>query len=167
VKSLWRYAAWKNRIQIIFPPCRITDLVESGSVDRPRQQVVVSIGQFRPEKDHVLQLEAMEVLRQLHPDCACKLVLIGSCRGDDDMARLHFLQAETRRRHLDESVAFVVNQPYSVLQEWLQKASVGIHTVRIIPCCVSSTSNEYHGSLTVRWCRYPFVRCGTSILELV
>jgi alpha-1,2-mannosyltransferase len=137
------YAAWRNRIQILFPPCRIADMLETASVDLPRQQVVVSIGQFRPEKDHVLQLEAMETLRRLHPDCPCTLVLIGSCRGADDMARLHFLQAETRRRNLDESVSFVVNQPFSVLQEWLQKASVGIHTVCIIHWAVASFDFEH------------------------
>lgn len=96
---------------------------------------MLSIGQFRPEKDHVLQLEALAVLRHLHPDCPCQLVLIGSCRGGEDEARLTFLREETRRRRLEDSVEFVVNQPYSVLEGWLQKASVGIHTVRTYVRC--------------------------------
>jgi alpha-1,2-mannosyltransferase len=90
----------------------------------------LSIGQFRPEKDHVLQLETLEALRRLHPGHPFHLVMLGSCRGDEDEARLDFLRAETRRRNLADSVEFVVNQPYSVLEEWLRKASIGIHTVR-------------------------------------
>jgi alpha-1,2-mannosyltransferase len=98
------------------------------------------------------------VFRRLYPDQPFQLVMIGSCRGDEDAARLDFLRAETRRRHLEDSVEFVVNQPYSVLEEWLQKASIGIHTVRH-----SHGKSEYAvASLSYNSCG--FVRCGTNIL---
>lgn len=109
----------------------MTDLANNiDDLTAPRQRAVVSIGQFRPEKDHVLQLEALEVFRHQYPDCLITLVLIGSCRGSDDELRLAYLRNEVKRRNLNDCVEFVVNQPYNVLKGWLEQGSVGIHTVR-------------------------------------
>jgi alpha-1,2-mannosyltransferase len=129
--SLWKGAAWLKRIHIVFPPCAVTDF-QQNDVIKERQSVVLSIGQFRPEKDHVLQIEALARLFDSHPSLreTVKLVLIGSCRGASDEARLEQLRVLTKTLDLVDSVSFVVNQPYSVIQEWLSKASVGIHTVR-------------------------------------
>jgi len=145
VRSLWKWAAWRNRIRIVYPPCSF--VVPAAATksrdddDRKRNPVIVSIGQFRPEKDHVLQIESMARLLKQHPewkrDQSCKLVLIGSCRegttannDDNDGARLQKLRQLCDTLEIADHVEFVVNQPFSVLQEWLQKASVGIHTVR-------------------------------------
>ena len=111
----------------------------------PREtNAIVSIGQFRPEKDHALQLEAMARLLKQHPEWKhhhCKMVLIGSCRSgpssqDDtnggDRARLEKLQRLAQVLNIAEHVEFVVNQPFEVVQEWLAKGSVGIHTVRVL-----------------------------------
>jgi alpha-1,2-mannosyltransferase len=132
IRSLWKIAAWRNRIRIVFPPCSLVDGSPGTNKHDQRQPVVLSIGQFRPEKDHTLQIESMARLLQLHPETMiqAKLVLIGSCRGAADEARLQQLQELCRKLQVTEHVVFVVNQPFSVIQEWLQKASVGIHTVR-------------------------------------
>ena len=131
IQSLWKGAAWLKRIQIVFPPCSVTDF-QRNDITKKRESVILSIGQFRPEKDHALQIESMARLFELHPELKkeAKLVLIGSCRGSADQARLEQLQDLTKKLDLSDSVSFVVNQPYSVIQEWLKKASVGIHTVR-------------------------------------
>jgi alpha-1,2-mannosyltransferase len=131
IQSLWKGAAWLKKIQIVFPPCSVTDF-QKNDVTKRRKSVILSIGQFRPEKDHALQIESMARLFQLHPELKqeAKLVLIGSCRGAADQARLEQLQDLTKNLDLSNSVSFVVNQPYSVIEEWLKKASVGIHTVR-------------------------------------
>ena len=129
ISFLWKYATWKRRIHIVYPPCAVKDILQTSSLTAPRQPVVVSIGQFRPEKDHELQIEALACLLKDHPQTKVRLVLIGSCRGKADEERLQALRELTQKLHLQPSVEFVVNQPYSVIQEWLSKASIGIHTV--------------------------------------
>jgi alpha-1,2-mannosyltransferase len=145
IASLWRGAAWRQCIHIVYPPCNVESFQnEKDNHNIPfeeREAAIVSIGQFRPEKDHVLQIQAMAMLLQEHPNLKhAKLVLIGSCRGADDEARLEYLRQlaaspeyqlnKTSSPSHDDRVAFVVNQKYTVIQDWLQRrASVGIHTM--------------------------------------
>ena len=132
IRSLWKWAAWSNRIKIVFPPCPVLDL-QKNDILKKREPAILSIGQFRPEKDHVLQIESFATLLERHPELkpSTKLILIGSCRGPDDEARLELLNNLTEKLGLSDSVSFVVNQRYSVIVDWLQRASVGIHTVRL------------------------------------
>jgi glycosyltransferase involved in cell wall biosynthesis len=46
--------------RIVYPPCNTTALqaLPLNSRSAPRQRLVVSVSQFRPEKDHPLQLHA-------------------------------------------------------------------------------------------------------------
>ena len=174
IQSLWKYAAWRNRIRIVYPPCRFPsvqhinndnstvatdhapkdDLNETNNQNispppssKRKTNAIVSIGQFRPEKDHVLQLQVMARLLKQHPEWKyatpkCQLILIGSCRDNDDdnnsndtnsdRARLDKLQALAQTMGIADFVEFVVNQPIEVVQKWLLEGSVGIHTVRIL-----------------------------------
>jgi alpha-1,2-mannosyltransferase len=144
ISSLWKGAAWRRHIHIVYPPCNVESFQnEKNMVNIPleREAVIVSIGQFRPEKDHVLQIQAMARLLQEHPNLShAKLVLIGSCRGADDETRLEHLRQlaaspeyqlnQTSSSSHDDRVVFVVNQKHDVIQDWLQRrASVGIHTM--------------------------------------
>jgi alpha-1,2-mannosyltransferase len=124
---LWRGA--RSRITIVFPPCDVESL-KNLSLDSKRERVVLSIGQFRPEKDHELQIRSLAMLREDNPDMKdVKLVLLGSCRGEDDEARVEKYQALVKSLALDANVEFVLNQPYSVVKDWLGRASVGLHTM--------------------------------------
>jgi len=126
IASLWRGAA--GRIHVVFPPCD-TESLKNLPLDRLRP-IIVSIGQFRPEKDHTLQIRSFELLRKKYPKWdAAKLVLIGSCRGKDDEKRVQELHGLVSSLALDDSVDFVLNQPYPVIKRGLAKASVGLHTM--------------------------------------
>lgn len=145
IHSLWWYAAILDRIRIVYPPCgalnetmmvdKGTSMEKKGSSSRARY--IISIGQFRPEKDHILQVRVMQSLLQQYPQLVNKvqLVIIGSCRGREDEERLAGLQVlaeelglSAKASHQD-AVQFVVNQPYSVVQDWLCKADIGLHTM--------------------------------------
>jgi len=132
-RSLWWFAALTKRIHVLYPPCRIASKDATLSVKSKEKEagIVLSIGQFRPEKDHQLQIEAIALLLQQHPELKkdVKLIVVGSCRGKSDEERLQHLQDMVEKLHLTASIDFVVNQPYSVVEEWLCKASVGIHTM--------------------------------------
>ena len=126
IAFLWRGAL--SRINIVFPPCDVESLRKLPLDNRER--VILSIGQFRPEKDHELQIRSLAMLRDKHPSMRdVKLVLLGSCRGADDEDRVEQYRALVKSLDLVENVDFVLNQPYSVVKDWLGRASVGLHTM--------------------------------------
>jgi len=136
ISFLWRFAP---KIQVVFPPCDTLDL-EDLSLDAKRENIVLSIGQFRPEKDHKLQLQAFSIFLsrwnkcnpdKIGSDQAPKLVLVGSCRDHGDEIRVKELQdlVDQYSNLSSDSVHFVLNQPYPVLKAWLQTAKVGMHTM--------------------------------------
>jgi alpha-1,2-mannosyltransferase len=133
IQSLWGLVALQRKIKIVFPPCRISSSEPCGALSSStqREKIILSIGQFRPEKDHELQIEALARLFEDHPALkgSITMVLVGGCRGPPDEARLHHLQNRAKDLGLEDSVIFSVNQPYSVVEGWLAKASVGIHTM--------------------------------------
>jgi len=127
IRSLWRF----TKIDIVYPPCDTTDLAELPL--EPRENVVVSIGQFRPEKDHELQLRAFSLvvqkLKENDMDIKPQLVLIGSCRGEEDNKRVIRLCMLAQEQKVAESVTLVLNQDYATLKGWLGKATIGLHTM--------------------------------------
>jgi len=135
IASLWRLA--KNRIHIVYPPCRVPSTAEVAMISKSkkkRENSIVSIGQFRPEKDHPLQVKALARLLELHPEHKgkIKLILIGSCRNDGDRQRVDQLKKLVQELGLqdDDAVKFSINPPYSELQDSMYQASIGIHTMR-------------------------------------
>ena len=129
IRSLWRGA--RGRVRIVYPPCSIPKTKTQTSRRSSTPDTIVSVGQFRPEKDHALQIRAVQRLQQLHPDVKCRLVLLGSCRNDEDAARLEALRKlAAPTTGSSATIEFVVNAPSATLQEWLtQKAHVGLHTM--------------------------------------
>lgn len=132
IASLWRFSS--HPIQIVFPPCRVPEIAAVKATTK-RRRTIVSIGQFRPEKNHKLQLEALQMLFQRHPELKTNidpvhLLLIGSCRNDADQGRLDELRDLAKQLGLQDHVVFNVNPPYNELQASMSNASMGIHTMR-------------------------------------
>ncbi len=94
--------------------------------------MVLSIGQFRPEKDHYLQLEAFALaVNKCESLCNAKLSIIGGERGNGrDLLRLKDLRQYAKVLGIAEKVEFVVNCEFEELYRRLSSASVGIHTMR-------------------------------------
>lgn len=116
IRSLWRLSP---KVQIVFPPCSLNTVLDANKV---REPMVLSIGQFRPEKDHVMQIEAMEIVAKRMPKA--KLILAGSCRNQSDQDRLAYLKSIA-----GPNVEFCVNQPFSAIADYLSRSTVGIHTM--------------------------------------
>lgn len=69
INELWKRPLATHRV---YPPCDVEDL---KNIPRPCTEgdtkgpiKIISVGQFRPEKNHPLQLRAMYQLRQLVPE---------------------------------------------------------------------------------------------------
>jgi len=132
IKYLWRLAAWRGKIHIVYPPCDTRSLEVLPLDDRER--VVLSIGQFRPEKDHTLQIRSFARMLAEHVEVrsgarGAKLVLVGSCRDTEDEGRVARLRDLAKMLGVGRQTEFVLNQPFPVLKSWFGRASVGIHTM--------------------------------------
>eukprot|EP00587_Corethron_hystrix_P004485 CAMPEP_0113317104 /NCGR_PEP_ID=MMETSP0010_2-20120614/12129_1 /TAXON_ID=216773 ORGANISM="Corethron hystrix, Strain 308" /NCGR_SAMPLE_ID=MMETSP0010_2 /ASSEMBLY_ACC=CAM_ASM_000155 /LENGTH=408 /DNA_ID=CAMNT_0000173985 /DNA_START=156 /DNA_END=1382 /DNA_ORIENTATION=+ /assembly_acc=CAM_ASM_000155 len=130
IRSLWKFS--KGNTIVLYPPCD-TDALESIPL-KGRENMILSIGQFRPEKDHALQLKAFALFLNKKPantlkNCNPKLVLLGSCRGPDDEDRIRDLRKLAEDLGVAPQVEFVINCPFPELRTQLSRASVGLHTM--------------------------------------
>ncbi len=131
ISYLWWFA--RKRTIIVYPPCD-TDSLRTLSIEN-RSPLILSIGQFRPEKDHALQIRAFARMKKNGEGKPkiddAKLILVGSCRGKGDEGRVEELRNLVKSLGPDilNSVEFVLNQPFPVLKEYFSKASVGLHTM--------------------------------------
>ncbi len=141
ISYLWRYHkifSWhkKSKIHVVYPPCDINvPSPENDEGDGKRNNAIVSIGQFRPEKDHAKQIQSFsKLLSKYDEECLppdTKLILIGSCRNESDYNRVKQLRSLAYDKlHLSPSqVEFIINQPYPVLQKYMATALIGLHTM--------------------------------------
>ncbi|KAJ2454259.1 asparagine-linked glycosylation protein [Coemansia sp. RSA 2336] len=141
---------------VVYPPCD-TAALAAFPIEH-RQQVIVSLAQFRPEKNHSLQIEAFakllktrseykapegkakpalrDILQLLEGSKEAKpieyplLVMIGGARNLEDEARAESLRQLAKSLGVSSQVYVIVNAPWSQVQLWLKHSSVGIHTMR-------------------------------------
>ncbi|KAJ2941101.1 hypothetical protein O0L34_g10332 [Tuta absoluta] len=119
----------------VYPPCEVNDLKQLRSLVKESDPIrILSVAQFRPEKDHPLMLQAMYELRNLLVKNEIlwnkiKLVLVGSCRNPEDEERVQNLKDLAKHLSLEDSVQFVSNAPYARLLQLYQTCSIGLHAM--------------------------------------
>jgi len=130
IKSLW--ARGEGEVSKVFPPCDTSHLAHIVG-DRDDDEIrILSLGQFRPEKDHPLQIKAMFELRQILSEedwDRVKLVIVGGCRGQDDWNMVKDLKDLTKHLSVENNVEFFPNLPFSDLLKEFSKSTIGIHTM--------------------------------------
>lgn len=136
IKSLWQM----EKVSVVYPPCDVDSFkrmsVEkfSESKKEDRNIKIVSIAQFRPEKNHELQIEAFDMfLNETHS--ASELTLYGGCRDGADKKRVDYLADLICRLDLGSRVRIVVNASFEQLLDGVRQADVALH----------SMSNEHFG----------------------
>ncbi|KAF9177860.1 asparagine-linked glycosylation protein [Haplosporangium sp. Z 11] len=128
---------WRIKSTVVYPPCDTEAFKDFPLLGRDR--IVVSVAQFRPEKGHGLQLDAMAQLLKDHPEycqkegttnpMAVQLVMVGSARDESDEARIQLLKDKAKELGISDNVTFVVNAPFRELQSWLARSKIGIHAM--------------------------------------
>lgn len=137
VNSTWTYghikAQWgRSDIHIVFPPCDTAGLKTFPMENREMQ--AVSVGQFRPEKNHRLQILALYEYSKLqsvkeNPKSMLKLVIVGGARHEEDLQRVEDLKALAQSLGLQDAVSFQVNVSLEKLRAILASSLIGLHTM--------------------------------------
>lgn len=138
VNSSWTHGhiskLWKSHnVYIIYPPCDTSSFEKLPLKKVDKKFKIVSIGQFRPEKDHTLQLTTLRrflnQLKNYKERETVELVLIGSCRNQEDNGRVIELRRLAQNLKIDKNVRFEINVPFAKLKEELAGATAAIHTM--------------------------------------
>lgn len=133
ISSLWN----KDGITtIVYPPCDTKALLkiplQRKSESNNSILSIVSVGQFRPEKDHVLQIKSFGKFLDTKPTNVrkqYKLVLVGGCRNQDDADRVDTLRELADQLHIRRHVEFALNVSFDELKKYLAGATIGLHTM--------------------------------------
>jgi alpha-1,2-mannosyltransferase len=157
IRSLWGFHCDNDvdgrKLYKIFPPCN-SEHYQTIPIDvSRRERVILSLGQFRPEKDHLLQLHALHELRKLDSNryrlllqlpwftvliaanpllirySDVTLEMIGSVRNRDDERIVDGIIVEANKLGLSDSIRLKINAPYAELVAGLSSASIAIHTM--------------------------------------
>uniref|UniRef100_A0A3P8TQI0 GDP-Man:Man(3)GlcNAc(2)-PP-Dol alpha-1,2-mannosyltransferase n=1 Tax=Amphiprion percula TaxID=161767 RepID=A0A3P8TQI0_AMPPE len=159
VNSTWTLghilALWRSpgRTSVVYPPCDVR-----AFLDVPKCHSVVSVGQFRPEKDHQLQIRAFRKLLDRKGDGpggreSLRLVLIGGCRNQEDEDRVLMLRGLCQELGVADRVDFKLNIPFEELKRELVDATIGLHTmwnehfgIGVVECMAAGTIVLAHKS---------------------
>ena len=126
--------------KILYPPCDVSLSKPSTnclSFD-DRANDFLSIGQFRPEKNHKLLIQAFAKAIEEDPlgnDPATKdktvskykLIMIGGCRNQEDQKRLEELKTLAKKLEISDNVQFYPNLPFDEKNNFLKLAKFGVH----------------------------------------
>lgn len=129
----WRRELLKSRPVVLYPPVAVEELESaikvSAASEAKRENVLLYIAQFRPEKNHTLILNSFAAFKKSGSESSkkAKLVLIGSVRDDSDSKRVYELRLLANELHIKEDVEFHLDASWPEILEWLGRASVGVN----------------------------------------
>lgn len=143
---------WGNVPEVVYPPCGeiLTDEQAEKKIEFARQCAagnkqlsIVSIGQFRPEKNHSQQVTTVKTLVEKHPELRgrFKLTMIGSTRGAIDEQLKQSVHDRVHDLGLDDVIEIPDNVSFARKQQYLSESVVALHTMK----------NEHFGIVIVEF----------------
>nr|XP_037277247.1 GDP-Man:Man(3)GlcNAc(2)-PP-Dol alpha-1,2-mannosyltransferase-like [Rhipicephalus microplus] len=133
ILELWQLP---TRTVLVYPPCSVAEfkalpVTEKDSASSAEFRVL-SLSQFRPEKDHELQLKVLVELKEQLSESEfskIKFVMIGGCRNQEDEQRVISLKSLAAEMGIEDYVEFKLNVPFTELMSEMKRASAAIHTM--------------------------------------
>lgn len=125
INSLWRRPMITFKV---YPPCDTEELQKiplQRTIDDKIK--IVSISQFRPEKNHHLQMKTMYKLRQFVSEEMwenLQLVVIGSTRNQEDESWVQDLKDLAKHLSIEDNVIFKINVSYDQLKKEFQEGNI-------------------------------------------
>lgn len=121
-----------NKLHILYPPCSIS-IYKEAAKNEDRQNLIVSMAQFRPEKRQEMQIRILAKLKDRlrnYPELQdLELHLIGGVRNENDQQILNDLVNYAKQLNVQDYVKFLPNASTEQILEELSKAKIGIHTM--------------------------------------
>ena len=131
INSLWNKSG-KKSINVVYPPCNTRQLAQDTVGSASRKNTILSIGQFRPEKDHFMQLKAFQLYLSALPTTSrtnVELILLGGTRNREDEQLVGRLRSTAEEYGILSQVSFITNAKYEQMLQLLQTSTVGLHTM--------------------------------------
>lgn len=123
---------WDCQVKVVYPPCNVTNLMQLNLRNKNPFKII-SISQFRPEKNHQLQLTSLARLVDLLNEKGIKqmpmMTIIGSCRNGQDEERARQLKSKCNDLNIVDYVRFKINIDYEEMIKLIEEASIAIHTM--------------------------------------
>lgn len=137
VNSTWTQnhinSIFGSNAHVVYPPCDTENFQAINSKRDPQQTSpalnIISVAQFRPEKNHQLQIEAFDSFLSETGAYDSKLVLYGGCRDEEDKKRVEHLREFIVRLDLCSNVEIILGASFERLMEGMLHAQVAIHTM--------------------------------------
>lgn len=136
IMRLWWGHHDEGAVSLIYPPVDTEDLQKLPLDRRLKPIHLISIAQFRPEKDHRKQLEAFALSKKVAGDGpsgravrVARLKLVGGSRNREDEARISQLKDLASDLGISEDIDWCVNLPYQEMKGMLGEAVGGLHTM--------------------------------------
>jgi len=123
VAFMWRL----RNPPLVYPPCSIESLTDSPL--HPREPVIVSVGQYRPEKNHSFQVEILDKFFALYNNKKVKVVFIGNFRPED-AGRIATLRSSVESKSWASQCQVLVDVSSAEKNKILTSALVGLHVMR-------------------------------------
>ena len=124
------YRSSSTSLDIVYPPCGNSQYLQEFELEN-RKKIILSVGQFRPEKDHNLQIDAFIKFRKKfkskYPNI--KLIMVGGCRDIEDKRRVTKLRAKINKYALSEYIVIKENLEWTKLLKLFQDSFIGLHTM--------------------------------------
>ena len=132
--SSWTYnhmvKIWtKTKLDKVYPPCS-TGIYGECAKNKNRQNLIVSFAQFRPEKNHQMQIRIVKKLLESGNFQDLQLHIIGAVRAMDDEILFNQLQLQINNMGLQNNVKLIKNAPFQEVINEFANAKIGIHTMR-------------------------------------
>nr|CCC92933.1 putative glycosyl transferase [Trypanosoma congolense IL3000] len=120
---------WGSTVPVlVYPPCAVSHLTSLRKTPDERSNTIVSVGQFRPEKNHMLQLKSfIHALPQLPADA--RLIMIGGVRNREDERRAAAVKEAAAQLGVAERVDVLVGASFNEVSSLLAQCCIGLHTM--------------------------------------
>jgi alpha-1,2-mannosyltransferase len=96
MSKLWPRLLRNGKLSKLYPPCTVDSLLAFKNPDPSTEIHIMSLAQFRPEKQQHLQLEVVAELLKGNLSRKIKLRMCGTTRGPEDEAILDALRAKAK-----------------------------------------------------------------------
>ena len=128
IEAVWH----RKKVDVLYPPAAIGsgDQIKdiTAGEDKARRKVLVSLAQFRPEKNHRLQISVFAKVLAKVPDA--EFWVMGGARNAADNELLEGLKQYAKSLGIPESkISFIANAEWSQVSSRLRQGMCAIHTM--------------------------------------